>query len=721
MVLVALAPGRAQADAVVEEYVVKKGDTCSTVTKNHYGSSDTPVIDFFHRANPNLGAVPHVLKEGSILRLPPMGGPEARVTIVRNQVEVLNPGAHPARPNESVSRGNRVSTKEDSAAALQFRDQSDLRLGEHTLVVILGDTKSRTQTSSSASLVTGSLRARLSELSGGATIDTPGATATLGQSKTGSKSGSRQGAEVQVQVDASNNSRVSVYSGEGAVISQKKKVAVPELFGSKAEFGKAPLPPKPLPPAPVWLKAPPGLMVLRNGEQLSAAATFAEGPNATSKIAKFHVVVSKDAAGTQVVQDTRVPVSVTSLSFVPTDAGDYFVRVSAIDDDQFEGPFAAVKRVRVAALRVTSEPGLQSKLEGVLFGPAVAGEDAVRCQVPGAASSQNALVSGPSAHSLLCSGGESSTTVVIPAPSMPDPVLTFLPTGRTESQVGMIAKDSETSGRIAFSVADPQGHPLPLVTVRSGLGANAGDVELLSLDSNVTVVPGSLANRVPGQFSANIRWSLPAPSQVRFALRVQGAAKVATASLPMPQALEVKPVKRAFLFEIGGGVGARFTGTPVGLALGGGLGLRIPVSGGYLGLGARASYETYGTRTSTVAAGGSSPGFVGQSVSYSHEALYAGIPITFVIGEGKFTPYVTVLPELGVQSSSGNLATGAPIEGNALLKAATGLLGAEYRVGPGAFFVEGGYRLAGTISGERLYFGMNGAQLNGGYRFLLGR
>jgi hypothetical protein len=34
--------------------------------------------------------------------------------------------------------------------------------------------------------------------------------------------------------------------------------------------------------------------------------------------------------------------------------------------------------------------------------------------------------------------------------------------------------------------------------------------------------------------------------------------------------------------------------------------------------------------------------------------------------------------------------------------------------------VEGGYRLSGTVNGERLYFGMNGAQANLGYRFLLG-
>lgn len=99
--------------------------------------------------------------------------PVAWLTAVSNAVQVqTQPTAQPraARSNNALFRGTRVSTEAQSSAELTFQDETQLRLYESTLVVILGDTSTRvrrTATARDTTLVNGSLRAFLGDLAHG--------------------------------------------------------------------------------------------------------------------------------------------------------------------------------------------------------------------------------------------------------------------------------------------------------------------------------------------------------------------------------------------------------------------------------------------------------------------------------------------------------------------------------------------------------------------------
>ena len=61
--------------------------------------------------------------------------------------------------------------------------------------------------------------------------------------------------EAQVTVDDKKATRLAVYKGSSSVASLGKTVPVSGGFGSKAEFQRAPAPPRPLPLAPTWVKS----------------------------------------------------------------------------------------------------------------------------------------------------------------------------------------------------------------------------------------------------------------------------------------------------------------------------------------------------------------------------------------------------------------------------------------------------------------------------------
>src|SRR6185369_14950991 len=102
----------ASADEPVR-HVVKSGDSCSSIAQRYYG--DSRFVDLLHAANPEITKTPppHVLREGTVLVVPskPPGStaPDAQLTTVKNQVDVLTPETKPGKPNDPLFRGNRVS------------------------------------------------------------------------------------------------------------------------------------------------------------------------------------------------------------------------------------------------------------------------------------------------------------------------------------------------------------------------------------------------------------------------------------------------------------------------------------------------------------------------------------------------------------------------------------------------------------------------------------
>jgi nucleoid-associated protein YgaU len=376
--VVAGAPGVAES-AEPTLYTVLAGDTCPIIAQKIYGSAKR--IDLLH-ANNDLGPVPHHLKPGLVLRLPPAtpGGADALLTFLRNRVDAYTPQQHSGRKNEPLSRGDKVSTLMESSAEVSFGDETQLQLGEHSLVVILGDNRGavRKLTAADTTLLTGTLRAHLAELAGGkpappVSLGTPGARVRLGRG------------EAQLQVDERQSTRLAVYRGTSGLRAAGKEVKVPAGFGSRADKGRAPTAPRPLPAAPEWAAAP--TLVLTAGGAADVSATFRAGSGQGAVPARFRVQLARDERFNDLIVDARVPATTLQLEARNLSAGTYLGRVAAIDADHFEGPSSAAWPLRVATLTVRLVAG-----HPVLEVP------------PGLVCGVDGEVPAPSAHIALAAG-----------------------------------------------------------------------------------------------------------------------------------------------------------------------------------------------------------------------------------------------------------------------------------------------------------------------------
>lgn len=353
---------RARGDEPIR-HVVKNGDSCSSLALKYYG--DTRFVDLLHGANAELARTPppHVLREGMVLVIPPKPatktGPDAQLTAVRNEVDVLTPQKKPGKPNDPLFRGNRVSTEAASAADVTFRDETQVKLGERTLVIILGDAKSaasKVNPSGDAptTLVTGNLRAFMG--GGPRTSSSPGSTA-IGTEAAAVKV---YDGEAQVSADAVKTTRLAVYRGSSSIDARGTRREVARGFGSKAELGREPTVPRPLPAAPLWAIAPPLVLVDRGKEAIVGEYDV---PKSDARIAEWHVQIARDGIFRDVAVDTKVPSAIKRLEAVPPGAARYYIRVSAIDDDHFEGPYGRIARVLVVKATSTDLPAGRRRLE----------------------------------------------------------------------------------------------------------------------------------------------------------------------------------------------------------------------------------------------------------------------------------------------------------------------------------------------------------------------
>lgn len=674
----------ARADDTV--YTVKKGDTCAAIAARFYG--DARLVDLIHDANPGMGPAPHNLAEGRKLRLPPKPGakvssPDARITALRNKVEVQAPEPKPAKMEDPLFKGNRVGTKESSAADLLFRDESQLRLGEHTLVVILGDVQSRAAKVGEASLVTGSLRARLGELAGKKEIDVPTGKVSFGRG------------EAQVSVDDKKSARLAVYKGTSAITSQSKTVPVPENFGSKAEMGKPPTPPKPLPGAPAWKAAPPSLTFLHNGKA-NVAGEYA--PSGSVAVSAYRVQLAYDADFSDIVVDAKVPAAVTRLETKAEQPANYFVRVSAIDDDSFEGPFSAVYAVRVVRSPVTKAPGYKVGVGLVA--------DAT-CTVDGAALTEAMSFSSLIPHRLECALADKRGSAVLEVEAV-HPALRLY-AGRVQLATDAAGPENR-EGDVRVLLLDDHNERVP--------SPNA-TFETDDADVGVTILRTTPDPSSAGAYLVRLRWTENA-KRVRLFARVAGGRPTPTAILPLPPAPKAgKAAKEAPSIELDLGVGTQVTSSSLADASGrffGGVGARVPMDGGYLAFGGRIGYEGYLERKAVFSQLG------GQEATFTHGALAVGTPLAFRFGsrDTKLSPYVGLLPELLLQESTFVLSSGESRKGNAVVFGLTGMFGVSYKLGPGSVFAELGYRGTTMSEFQVAGLGMKGGTFGLGYRFVLG-
>lgn len=352
----------ASADDAVR-HTVKKGDTCASIAQQYYG--DSRLVDVLHKANPAIGSLPapHHLKEGTVLIVPPKpageSAPDARLTTVRNRVEVLAPETRPGKPKDPLFRGNRVSTEASSSADVTFRDESQVKLGERTLVVILGDVRSAAKkeeaaTVNAAELVTGNLRAFMSGKSKDEiAVQTSAANVAV------------TAGEAQVGSDEKKTSRLAVYQGKSSISAQGVKREVVPGFGSKAEMGKPPTVPKPLPPAPRWTKLPLRVLLDRGAGAPSIIGEYdlPASASAAAPLSEWRVQVGRDERFRDLVLDAKVPVATKRFEGKTPGPGHYWLRVSAIDDDHFEGPFGPAALVLVVHPKVTAEDATHRRVE----------------------------------------------------------------------------------------------------------------------------------------------------------------------------------------------------------------------------------------------------------------------------------------------------------------------------------------------------------------------
>lgn len=354
-------PARAQpapppATETSQVYTVVAGDTCRSIANQHLGSAQA--IAALHRLNPQLGPTPHKLVAGQKLLLPRKGPlpADANLTAARGDVAVRKPTAvawDAAQRGMDLFRAWRVGARAKASAEVTFRDSSQLRLRENTVVIIYGPAAPRQPlVAMRAEIEGGSLEARLAAASGAGPapeVLTPSSLSTLTQGN------------ALFSVDpASGTSLIANHEGQPvavrSVTKQKKPrgaaVKVDKGMGSRVEVGKLPEPPRPLPPPPAFAFTTPQLTV----------ATFAA--TTTVKVMWYEVnslhayrVVVMDAAGAE-QNAVTLPPRRTSFELTGVPPGRHKIAVSTIDEAGFEGA-PALLDVDVVAVAMTA-PGNSS-------------------------------------------------------------------------------------------------------------------------------------------------------------------------------------------------------------------------------------------------------------------------------------------------------------------------------------------------------------------------
>lgn len=703
-------PAYAQ-DAATFEYAVEAGDTCPKIAKKIYG--DEKRIDLVHGANPQLGKPPHNLKEGQVLKLPRTagaGGSDAKVTFVKNQVAAFTPAEHPAKRDEDLMRGHRVSTLASSSAEIMFASEATLQLGEHTLVVILGSTRGQvSKTAGDTTLVQGSLRARLGELagkpaSGGTSTSAPAPKEIAVSTQSGHKiqvtPSNKGNGETKVSVDDKQATRVAVYEGQSSFRAQNKEVSVPRGFGSKAEKATPPSTPKPLPPAPVWASAPPKV-VLTNGVASVIAGTYAAGTGPGPAAATWHVQVSRDALFNDTIVDTTVGVAVTNLEARDVPPGTYYARVSAVDSDAFEGLASDVVKIDVVAPKLVTTSTRQAQIDvppGLFCG--VDGAPLTETKAP-------ISVRRGRMRTLRCAGSADAP----------------------ESAMATWTLPAQSIGRV---VAKLDGAPVragDVVTARFLLVDSANepldDAEVSATTSDAARVE-STTRVAPGIYEVRVR---PASGRAstRVAFVVNGIDRSEAVAIDEDHA---QPAANDSPFVIQGallaGAGFSTDDLGVGSAFGVEAAVRYAMAPRLsLGVAGRLSFERYTPESERAACGTSpSPSLPGCSGTYTYavdvQLFGLGLPITARYDLDRLHPYVGLAPMAIFERSTTEIITNTSVlelANNPRRFALHGFVGADWTFsGKSGAFVEVGYRRSSSATRNGGEFSLGAVLTQAGFR-----
>jgi hypothetical protein len=348
--------GAARADAPpgypepVIQWGVQKGESCEDIAKAAYGDAKhAALVMRYNRVSCTRGAP---LKAGLTLVLPAAATeqPTARIRSLAPSVRARPAGggwadASAGQPLETKSS---VQTLEEARADIQFIDRTRVFMAENTLVVIYGTAAqtnvSKAQPPPAIELESGEVRAALAALRG----DSVDVAAHGGRVSASSRD--------TVIANHGDHTNVSVFDGHAKVESAGKSVVVPERFGTRFQASRPPEPPRPLPPAPAW-QATPSEIVLAE----PTGATIAASWKPVERARNYRLEIARDASFDELHLRAEVGADATSFRFERLPVGEWFVRVRAIDGDDFLGLASEVVHVSVVVAELGDSAG---KIEG---------------------------------------------------------------------------------------------------------------------------------------------------------------------------------------------------------------------------------------------------------------------------------------------------------------------------------------------------------------------
>ena len=348
LILVMMAAPPASAGDKYRTYTVSAGDSCWSIAERVFGSGKS--YKLIHRHN-NLGPLPHVLTPGQQIKLPGKGtSPDAKVGWTKDQVKAKKPSLpewRRAQQDMGLWRLYKLATGDDSAAGIEFEDQSHLRMRENALLVIYGASAARSRSSrrekTRVVLEKGTLRGGLAALEAKTSpkpakkepprleVQTPSATIDMAST------------DAQVEVTEEKTSVVSVYEGKAAVKAQGVTVEVPKDHGTFVENKKAPAPPRPLPPPPTWESEDDLAILVPRGRLGGFEARWGLAKRAK----RYRLEVARDVRFRQVLVDATVGAGVRKFAARELKPGSYFARVSSIDGHRLEGRASKVRAVQI--------------------------------------------------------------------------------------------------------------------------------------------------------------------------------------------------------------------------------------------------------------------------------------------------------------------------------------------------------------------------------------
>ena len=321
----------------IVQWGVQTGETCEDVAKAMYGSTKhTPLLLRYNQITCTPGAP---LRAGMTLVLPATvtDVPTARITSVNPDTRARPAGLGwaPAFSGQPLDRNSNVNTREEGRASIQFVDRSRIYLAEHTLVVIFG-TASQTAVSKHippvAQIKSGELQAGLEALRGSRTAEV----AIAGGAQVSAAS------RDTVIRKKERRATVSVFDGAARVSSAGKAVHVPTNHGTSVVEHQPPTPPKQLPDPPKWDEGGSPAVILAS----DLGKLQARWKNVTGAVG-YRLEVAKDEDFSDLILREETPANVRAFRAEGIPTGDYWLRVRAIDGEDYLGRASVSKAVSV--------------------------------------------------------------------------------------------------------------------------------------------------------------------------------------------------------------------------------------------------------------------------------------------------------------------------------------------------------------------------------------